>query len=96
MTSRKPKKVRKLITFPNNLIELVEMKAAQLGFDFAEYVRMILANDVKSELEHPKEYPYVTTPEEDKMIEESMKEYKKGNYTELKTEKDIENFLDSE
>lgn len=41
-------KTKKLIAFPQNLIELVEIKANNIGFTFQEYVRYVLANDVKT------------------------------------------------
>ena len=41
-------KTKKLIAFPENLIKLVEVKANTFGFTFGEYVRYVLANDVKT------------------------------------------------
>jgi hypothetical protein len=41
-------KTKKLIAFPDNLVQLVEIKADTFGFTFGEYVRYVLANDVKS------------------------------------------------
>ena len=41
-------KTKKLISFPDNLVQLVEIKANTLGFSFGEYIRYILANDVRS------------------------------------------------
>jgi hypothetical protein len=39
---------KKLIAFPDNLIQLVEIKSKAIGFTFGEYVRFVLANDVKN------------------------------------------------
>jgi len=45
-------KIRKSISFPPELITLIERKAGRLGFDLQEYVRMVLAQDVQDELKN--------------------------------------------
>lgn len=47
------KTTKKLIAFPDTLITLVSNKAKKYGFSFGEYVRYVLANDIRSMVEQP-------------------------------------------
>ncbi|MBI4009296.1 hypothetical protein HY357_03615 [Candidatus Roizmanbacteria bacterium] len=83
------KSVPKLITFSSELYRLVLDKAKRLGLSFGEYVRVLVVNDVKKEVES---IPMVDE-ETEKRIGESLKDYREGKYTVLKSDKDIENYF---
>lgn len=81
---------KKLITLPNNLLELVEIKAETLGFGFAEYVRYVLANDVRTITERVE----VATPELEKEIGSALKDIENGEFIDVEPE-GIESYLNS-
>lgn len=81
--------VRKHIVFPSELVELAEFKADRLGFSLAEYIRFLLAKDVKKCID---EIPYVDI-ELEKSIGRGLRDYKKGDYEVLESEKDIKAFM---
>ncbi len=86
-----PKGVKKLVTFSTTLYQHAQNRAQALGLGFAEYLRFLLVDDVKkrpiSDLE-------VLSPEVDKEIGASLKDYAEGRYEILETEADIKKFVD--
>ena len=83
------KRIQKLITFPKELYSLVMNKANRIGMTFPEYVRILVVNDLKGKLDS---IPMVSAKTE-KNIENSFEALKQGQYTELKTIKDIKNYF---
>jgi len=79
-------RVQKLITFSPNLYTLVERKAEKLGVSFPEYIRILAVSDIKEQVE---ELPMVDE-ETEKQIGRSLQDIKKGRYTVLKSDEDIE------
>ncbi len=80
------RRVQKLVTFSPQLYLLVKEKAERLGLSFPEYLRLLAATDVKKEVER---IPMVNE-ETEKRIGKSLEAYKKGEYTVLETDEDIE------
>jgi len=79
-------RVQKLITFSPNLYTLVERKAEKLGVSFPEYIRILAVSDIKEQVE---ELTMVDI-ETEKQIGKSLQDIKKGRYTVLKSDEDID------
>lgn len=43
--------VRKTLTLPANIVEILEGRASKLGFNFPQFVRYLLANEATAELD---------------------------------------------
>jgi hypothetical protein len=82
--------VIKQLTFPKEMVATIEGRAKSFGYDFAEYVRFILAKDMEKELDNG-----YLSPELLRDIEESYEDYKNGNYTTLRSRKDIKKYMKS-
>lgn len=65
---------QKLISFSPRLYMLAEQRAKELGLPFAEYMRFLAANDVRSE------YIPMVDEETNRRIGESLKAFKEGRY----------------
>ena len=75
-------KTKKLISFPDNLVQLVEIKANTLGFSFGEYIRYILANDVRSITETVE----MMNKETEKDFAEALLDVRNNNLTKVSKE----------
>jgi len=84
-------RVQKLITFSPNLYTLVEKKAERLGVSFPEYIRILAVSDIKEQVE---EVPMVDV-ETERQIGKSLQDIKKGRYTVLKSDEDIEHHFNN-
>ena len=84
-------RIQKLITFSPNLYTLAERKAQKLGISFPEYIRMLAVFDIKEKVE---ELPMVDE-ETEKQIAKSLHDIKKGRYTTVRTDKELEAHLKS-
>ena len=84
-------RIQKLITFSPQLYALVGKKAEKLGVSFPEYIRMLAVSDIKEQVE---ELPMVDE-ETEKQINKSLQDLKKGKYTEIRTEEELEAHLKS-
>ncbi len=78
--------INRQITFTSTLLQTAQARASQLGVSFTEYIRGLVVEDTKQLVD---DVPMVD-PETEKQIGRSFKDYEKGNYTTLKSEKDIE------
>ncbi len=85
------KSVQKFITFSPELYQLATSKAQLFGFSVAEYVRHLIANDVKTEAT---DIPMVDAQTE-QQIGHALEDYKAGKYTTLKTDKEINAYFDN-
>ena len=72
-------KTKKLIAFPDNLVQLVEIKANTFGFSFGEYVRYVLANDVKTISEQIE----ILDPETEKELALALDDVKNNRVTKV-------------
>lgn len=81
-------KIVKHMVFPSKLASQIEMRAKRFGISFAEYLRHLAIKDLESE------YVEIADIEHEKVIEESMEDYKKGNYVTVKNAKDIDELFD--
>lgn len=81
-------KSKKLIAFPDNLVQLVEIKASKLGFTFGEYVRYVLANDVRSITETIE----IMDSETEKDYAEALIDIKNNNVTKVSKD-EIKSYL---
>lgn len=87
----KMQRIQKLITFSPHLHDLVEKKAEKLGVSFPEYIRMLAVSDIKEQVE---QLPMVDEDTEEQ-IGKSLEDLRKGHYTVLRTDKDIDKHFDS-
>lgn len=84
-------RIQKLITFSPHLYTLVGKKAEKLGVSFPEYIRILAVSDIKEQVE---ELPLVDEKTE-RQISKSLQDLKKGRYTEVRTEEELEAHLKS-
>ena len=75
----------KQISFPTQLVELIERRVSRIGISVPEYIRNLVINDVRPILE---EIPYVDTETERKMGK-ALESYQKGKYTRLNSRAEI-------
>lgn len=87
----KMQRIQKLITFSPHLYDLVEKKAGKLGVSFPEYIRILAVSDIKEQVEA---LPMVSE-ETEAQIGKSLQDLRKGRYTVLRTDKDIDKHFDS-
>ena len=82
--------IKKQMTFPAKLVELVEEKGGEFGLKFNEYVRHVLITDIQKESES---IPYV-----DKETEESvgrgLEDLRKSRVVRVNNKKELKEFLD--
>jgi hypothetical protein len=81
------KKSRKLMTFPDSMIELVEKKALKFGLDFHEYIRYLIISDIEAE-----KIEFVDM-ETEESIGRALKQYQKGEYKTIKNEKELKEYF---
>lgn len=97
------KTVRRNITLPQKLVDRALTRADDFGFDLAEYIRYLIAKDLEendalySSL-IPDNVPLDPIPlskEELEGVKEALEQWERGEYTTLRTEEDIKNFVRS-
>lgn len=77
------------MTFPVQLVKLVEQRGKRLGFNFNEYVRHVLALDIRREL---KEIPMVDE-ETEARIGRALKDINDGKYVDVDTKEELHDLL---
>lgn len=77
------------MTFPVQLVKLVEQKGKRLGFNFNEYVRHILALDIREESEG---IPMVDE-ETEARIGKALKDIKEGKYIDVDSKEELHELL---
>lgn len=92
--------IQKNITLTPDLFYIIMAKAKEIGLDFQDYVRMILAASVKANLplvdpnKIQKQQNFERVDEEtEKRIGQSLKDLKEGRYTTITTQKELHNYL---
>lgn len=75
--------IQKNITLTPELFYALLGKAKEIKLDFQDYIRLLLASSVKTNL------PLVDE-ETEQRIAKSLKEIKRGEYTDLESDQDIE------
>ncbi len=90
----KTTKVRKIMTFPKQMVDILETKAERLGYDFNDYVYFKLAQEAENELDMNMPV-YQATPEEEEAIGEGLKDYYAGRYTEVNSAEELKKHLAS-
>ena len=70
---------------------MADDKAQKMGVSFPEYVRHLLLNSVQTEINNQ----YLLSEREETSIGRSLNDIKKGDYSVLKTTKDINDFVDN-
>ena len=83
--------IKKQLVFSKNLIEIAEKRANKFGITFGEYLKMLIVNDSKEDID----YSLRVTSDENYQVKESLSEYQSGNYKSLKNKKDIKKFMQS-
>lgn len=78
--------IQKNITLTPDLFYIIMSKAKEIGLDFQDYVRMILAASIKADL------PLVDE-ETEKRIGQSLKDLKEGRYTTVSGQKELRDHL---
>lgn len=85
-------RVQKLITFSPQLYKFMEKKAKKIGVSFPEYIRVLAVNDIKDMIDE--NLPMVSENEE-KQIMQSLQDIKRGRYTIINNNKELETHLKS-
>lgn len=78
------------MTFPSVLVKLVESEASRIGFDFQDYVRLVLAIHVQSGLDDLEMVDKVT----EKRIGEALKSLEEGDPIIIRDKRELYDFLE--
>jgi hypothetical protein len=84
------KKIKKQVTFPVELVELVEEKSKRFGLGFNEYIRHVLVVDVQRQDDYP-----MVDAETERSIGRALKDFENGDYVEVNNKKELKEFLNS-
>lgn len=85
------KRVQKLINFSPRLYKNAALKAERIGFTFSDYVKFLIASDIKAQVEETEFF----SQEEEESIMRGIDDYKNGRGFLAKTNADIKRHLDS-
>jgi wyosine [tRNA(Phe)-imidazoG37] synthetase (radical SAM superfamily) len=85
--------VTKQITFPMELLKVLEPKAKRYGYTFPGYVRYVLTKDMEKEFEKKKIEEFEKSLA--KGVENSVKEYEEGKGIALDSDEAIDNFFNT-
>jgi hypothetical protein len=80
--------IKKQITFPTELVELVEEKRRKYGLNFNEYIRHILVLNIEKE-----PIPFVDE-ETEQSVGRGLEDIRKGRVVSVKNKKELDEFLD--
>ena len=83
------KYIQKTITLPKNLLRDVESRASRMGISIPEYFRFLALKDT----EILRENSFNLTPEQEKDVNKSIKDFKLGKYQTASSAKEIEEIL---
>jgi len=83
---------RKLLVIPDTLLQLVEVKAKAYGLSLQDYLRHIMAENVKNMVE-PVET--LTDPELLKDLKEAIDDVKHGRVISLNSKEEIDKYIDN-
>lgn len=83
--------ITKQISFPQEMVSIIESRAENFGYNFSGYVRYLLTKEMEKEFER-KEILDANMLSD---IKKGVEEYKRGKGVSLKNKKEIEGFLDS-
>jgi hypothetical protein len=89
--SQDPKRIQKLISFSPRLYENATIKAKNIGFTFSDYVKFLIASDIKTQIEKVEFF----SQEEEESIARGVEDYKHGLGFLAKSNADIDRHLDS-
>ena len=87
------KSITKQITFPVQLLKVLEPKAKMYGYSFPAYVRYVLTKEMEKEFE--KKQLTVLEKELSKGLDKSIKDYKKGRTIALDSDEAIDKFFET-
>ena len=82
--------ITKQVPLSKQLYSAVEARIEQLGLKFPEYIRHLILVDTKMVMDN---IPYVTRQEE-LDIAASLRDIRKGRFTELKSDKEIDEYFE--
>lgn len=85
--------IQKMVTFSPVLYQMGKHKAQQLGLTFTDYIRYLIVDDVKPSVDRT-DMPLMDD-ETERNVRISLEQYKQGDYTTMKTKKDIDDFINS-
>lgn len=85
--------VQKNLRFPAQVVQVLEKEAEQYGYSFNQMVQHIVVERVSNKLNADEEI--ITDPKVIKSIKKALDDYKKGEYVELKTLQNIDDFFDN-
>jgi hypothetical protein len=83
--------VTKQLTFPKKMVEVMNARAEELGYNFAGYIRYLLAREMEREFYRDREIDAEIL----KDLSNSFAAYKRGETETLKSKEDIDKFVDS-
>lgn len=75
----------KQVSLSQQIVDYIDMRTKDMGIGFPEYIRYLVLKDKD---EYKETIPYISE-EEEKRIDEAMKEYKRGDYVTLRNKKEI-------
>ncbi len=85
------KRIQKLINFSPRLYDNALLKAKMFGFSFSDYVKFLIANDVKSQVEKTE----FLGKEEEESVARGIEDYKNKQGFLAKNSKDLDKHFDS-
>jgi len=83
-------KIPRQIVFTTKLNEVATSKANKMGVSVPEYIRYLILQDNQDQ---HRDMPFVSD-EMEEMIGKSIQDYLNGKTTDLKTKKDVVNYVD--
>jgi hypothetical protein len=84
--------IKKHMTFSSTLFNLIEDKAKKFGVSTFDYIRFLMMQDVKDDIE---KIEVIEDEETIKNIGKSLDDYENGRYTILESDKDIRSYVQS-
>lgn len=85
-TDNMKKSVTRQITFPTEMDKMISIRLKQLGISAPEYVRQLVIEDLKPLYKDK----YFLTEDEERQVEQSMKDLENGDY---KVYEDVEDLI---
>lgn len=82
--------ITKQVPLSRQLLKAAEERINELGIKFPEYIRHLILVDTKM---IPNNIVYLTK-EQERDLDEAFKDVQKGRVTELKSDKDIDDYVD--
>lgn len=87
------KTLRKTIAFSVTIIQKTEERAKNLGMDFTDYVRYLLAREAEQNMSHESEPVYYMSDRTEKNVARARKEISEGKFKTFKDGKSAMKYI---